>query len=82
MAKFNHILKQKNVGNKPVTHWYHSKGSRPWDMPTSQNTGGIYSGRYLLRETPNRLYQWNSRKKSISPRAKAMLVNKVLESKA
>ena len=56
MVNLKHILKHTNVGIEPVTQWYQSKGSRPWDMPTSQNTGGIYSGRYLLRETPNRLY--------------------------
>ena len=82
MANYNHILKQSNVGLKPVNKWYQSHGSNPWDMPTSQNLGGIHTGKYLLRETPKRLYQWNHRRKSISPKAKEMLVQKVLENQA
>ena len=75
-------MRPKNIGIKPVTQWYQSLGSRPWDMPMTQNDKGFYSGRYLLRETPKRVYQWNTRKKSISPKGKKMLVKKVMENQA
>ncbi|PWA98622.1 ARID DNA-binding domain-containing protein [Artemisia annua] len=63
-------------GKDPVKQWYQSHGSNSWEMPPSS---GFKHGRYLLRETPKRVYQWNNRRKSISPKAKEMLVNKVLE---
>ena len=78
MVYHKHLLQSKFVGKRPVKQWYQSQGSHPWDLPTSQNLGGFYSGRYLLRETPKRVYQWNTRK-SISPKGKEMLVKQVLE---
>lgn len=78
------LLKQKNVGKQPVENWYQSKGSGPWETPTFKHTSlGFQSGRYLLRETPKRMYQWNTRKKkTISPKGKHLLVQTVLENEA
>ena len=73
-----HTLKQRIVGQKPVNKWYQSLGSRPWERPTT----GFQTGKKLLRETPKRIYNWNSRRKSISPKGKEMLVKKVLENEA
>ena len=80
MVNYNHVLKPQNVGKTPVKQWYQSLGSRSWDLPTTtQSRGGFYNGKYLLRETPTRIGQWSSRKKSISPKGKEMLVKQVLE---
>lgn len=73
-----HFLNPSLVGHVPVKQWYQSYGSHPWDRPTT----GFQSGRYLLRETPKRIYQWNSRRKTISPKGKEMLAKKVLENEA
>ena len=73
-----HLLKQKLVGNKPVNKWYQRYGSNPWDMPTT----GFQTGKYLLRETPKRIHQWSSRRKSISEKGKEMLAKRVLENEA
>ena len=78
-----HFLKQRFVGQKPVNNWYQSSGSDPWERPTIKPNTGFQSGRYLLRETPNRMYQWNCRRrKSISTKGKEMLVQQVLENEA
>ena len=77
-----HILKSRFDGKRPVNIWYQSQGSNPWEQPSfkPQSKSGFQSGRYLLRETPKRLYQWNTRtKKSISPKAKELLAQTVLD---
>ena len=82
MGNFNHLLKPKTDGVKPVQKWYQSHGSAPWDTPSTRSTGGFYSGRYLLRETPERVCNWSSKRKGISPEAKEMLARKVMENEA
>lgn len=77
-----HFFKHKVVGTNPVNNWYQSKGSNPWEKPTTKSSSGFQSGRYLLRETPKRLYQWNTRKKSLSPNVKELLAQTVLENEA
>ena len=79
-----HLLKSKHDGKYPVNNWYQShKGSNPWEQPSFKPSKGFQSGRYLLRETPKRLYQWNTRtKKSISPKAKELLAQTVLDNEA
>ena len=69
-----HLFKKKVIGCNLVNNWYQSKGSNPWEKPMMKPSTGFQSGRYLLRETPNRLYQWTTRtKKSLSPKANELL---------
>ncbi|GKB59400.1 ARID DNA-binding domain-containing protein [Tanacetum coccineum] len=82
MVHYNHILKHKYVGVQPVQKWYQSHGSEPREKPTYRHDQGLHTGRYLLRETPRRLLQWNSRKKTLSPKGKEMLMKEVEENKA
>ncbi|GKC43369.1 ARID DNA-binding domain-containing protein, partial [Tanacetum coccineum] len=56
--------------------------SEPREKPTYRHDQGLHTGRYLLRETPRRLLQWNSRKKTLSPKGKEMLMKEVEENKA
>ena len=75
-----HLFKSRIDGKKPVNNWYQSLGSNPWESPSIRHQTGFQKGRYLLRETPKRMYQWNTRrKKNISPKGKQLLVQIVLE---
>nr|GFA90835.1 hypothetical protein [Tanacetum cinerariifolium] len=82
MVHYNHILKHKHVGMKPMQTWYQSHGSEPKEKPIYRHDQGLHTWRYLLRKTPRRLLQWNSRKKTLSPKGKEMLMKEVEENKA
>nr|GEV89232.1 ARID DNA-binding domain-containing protein [Tanacetum cinerariifolium] len=82
MVHYNHILKHKHVGMKPVQKWYQSHDIEPREKPTYRHDQGLHTRRYLLRETPRRLLQWNNRKKTLSPKGKEMLMKEVEENKA
>nr|GEX35261.1 ARID DNA-binding domain-containing protein [Tanacetum cinerariifolium] len=58
------------------------KDDKPREKPTYRHDQGLHTGRYLLRETPRRLIQWNSRKKTLSPKGIEMLMKEVEENKA
>ena len=78
-----HLIKSRIDGTKPVNNWYQSLGSNPWVPPSIRHQTGFQKGRYLLRETPKRMYQWNTRrKKNLSPKGKQLLVQTVLENEA
>ncbi|GKC95966.1 ARID DNA-binding domain-containing protein, partial [Tanacetum coccineum] len=62
---------------RPTSH-----GSEPWEKPIHKHDQVVHTRRYLQRETPKRLFPWNSRKKSLSPESKEMLVKKMKEVEA
>ncbi|GJU90990.1 hypothetical protein Tco_1303413 [Tanacetum coccineum] len=39
-------------------------GSEPWEKPIHKHDQVVHIRRYLQRETPKRLFPWNSRKKN------------------
>ncbi|GKD04630.1 ARID DNA-binding domain-containing protein [Tanacetum coccineum] len=79
MVHYKHIMQHNWLGYKPVQKWYQSHGSEPWEKPIHKHDQVVHTRRYLQRETPKRLFPWNSRKKSLSPESKEMLVKKMKE---
>ncbi|GKA36285.1 ARID DNA-binding domain-containing protein [Tanacetum coccineum] len=81
MVHYKHIMQHNWLGDKPVQKWYQSHGSEPWEKPIHKHDQVVHTRRYLQRDTPKRLFPWNSRKKSLSPESKEMLVKKMKEVK-
>ncbi|GJS68273.1 ARID DNA-binding domain-containing protein [Tanacetum coccineum] len=79
MVHYKHIMQHNWLGYKPVQKWYQYHGSEPWEKPIHKHDQAVHTRRYLQRETPKRLFPWNSRKKSSSPESKEMLVKKMKE---
>ncbi|GKA12969.1 hypothetical protein Tco_0692515 [Tanacetum coccineum] len=79
MVHYKHIMQHNWLGYKPVQKWYQSHGSEPWEKPIHKHDQVVHTRRYLQRETPKRLFPWNSRKKSLSPKSKEILVKKMKE---
>ncbi|GKC16464.1 ARID DNA-binding domain-containing protein, partial [Tanacetum coccineum] len=81
----SNMLKNNWLVKKPVKHWYQSHGSdyggKPKPIHTRRDQEGVTRD-YLLRETPQRLLSWNSRKKSLSPGCKEMLLKRMKEVEA
>ncbi|GKA67752.1 ARID DNA-binding domain-containing protein [Tanacetum coccineum] len=75
-------MKNNWLQNKPVQHWYQSHGLEPWEKPIHKHDQEEVTRRYLLRETPQRKSSWNSRKKSLSPGCKEMLLIRMKEIEA
>ncbi|GKA79444.1 histone acetyltransferase HAC1-like protein isoform X1 [Tanacetum coccineum] len=79
MVHYKHIMQHNWLGYKPVQKWYQSHASEPWEKPIHKHDQVVHTRRYLQRETPKRLFPWNSRKKSLSPESKEILVKKMKE---
>ncbi|GJU79482.1 hypothetical protein Tco_1281847 [Tanacetum coccineum] len=79
MVNYKHVIKKNWLQYQPVQHWYQSHGSEPWEKPIHKHDQVVHTRRYLQRETPKRLFPWNSRKKSLSPESKEILVKKMKE---
>ncbi|GJY04638.1 ARID DNA-binding domain-containing protein [Tanacetum coccineum] len=82
MVNYKHVIKKNWLQYHPVQHWYQSHGSEPWEKPIHKHDQVIHTRRYLQRETPKRLFPWNSRKKSLSPESKKILWKKMKEVEA
>ncbi|GKA68253.1 peroxidase 27-like protein [Tanacetum coccineum] len=54
----------------------------PWEKPIHKHDQEEVTRRYLLRETPQRKFSWNSIKKSLSPGCKEMLLIRMKEIEA
>ncbi|GKB79650.1 ARID DNA-binding domain-containing protein [Tanacetum coccineum] len=54
----------------------------PWERPIHKHDQVVHTRRYLHRETPKRLFTWNSRKKSLSPKSKKIMWKKLKEVEA
>ncbi|GJU77990.1 ARID DNA-binding domain-containing protein [Tanacetum coccineum] len=75
-------MKNNWLQNKPAQHWYQNHDSKPWEKPIHKHDQEEVTRRYLLRETPQRKSSWNSRKKSLSPGCKEMLLIRMKEIEA
>nr|GEX29617.1 ARID DNA-binding domain-containing protein [Tanacetum cinerariifolium] len=82
MVHYKRIMQHNWLGYKPVQHWYQSHGLELWEKPIHKHDQVIYTRRYLQRETPKKLFPWNSRKKCLSPESKEMLVKRMKEVEA
>nr|GEV84418.1 ARID DNA-binding domain-containing protein [Tanacetum cinerariifolium] len=82
MVHYKRIMQHNWLGYKPVQQWYQSHGSKLWEKPIHKHDHVVHTRRYLQRETPKRLFPWNSRKKCLSPESKEMLVKRMKEVEA
>nr|GEY58120.1 ARID DNA-binding domain-containing protein [Tanacetum cinerariifolium] len=82
MVHYKRIMQHNWLGYKGVQQWYQSHGSEPSEKPIHKHDQVVRTRRYLQRETPKRLFPWNSRKKSLSLESKEMLVKKMKEVEA
>ncbi|GJZ87576.1 ARID DNA-binding domain-containing protein, partial [Tanacetum coccineum] len=73
------IEEEAEEGSTTDINDFVSHGSEPWEKPIHKHDQVVHTRRYLHRETPKRLFPWNSRKKSLSPESKEMLVKKMKE---
>ncbi|GJW17719.1 ARID DNA-binding domain-containing protein [Tanacetum coccineum] len=82
MVHCNRLMKHNWLGYKPVQHWYQSQGTENGVKPIHKLDQEGVTRRYLQRETPQRRFPWNSRKKSLSPGCKEMLLKRIKEVQA
>ncbi|GJV53073.1 ARID DNA-binding domain-containing protein [Tanacetum coccineum] len=76
LNKYNWLRKE------PVKQWYQSLRSNPWEKPVYEHDREGVTSRYLQRETPQRQFPWNCRKKKLSPEGREILKRKVKEIEA
>ncbi|GJV53074.1 hypothetical protein Tco_1448815 [Tanacetum coccineum] len=76
LNKYNWLRKE------PVKQWYQSLCSNPWKKPVYEHDREGVTSRYLQRETPQRQFPWNCRKKKLSPEGREILKRKVKEIEA
>ncbi|GJW10968.1 ARID DNA-binding domain-containing protein [Tanacetum coccineum] len=85
MVNYKRVMESNWLQRRPVNRyqqWYQSHGSDSLGESHYIHDQSLHIGRYLLRETPRRLLQWNSRKKTLSPKGKEMLMKEVKENEA
>ncbi|GKG45012.1 hypothetical protein Tco_0495090, partial [Tanacetum coccineum] len=75
-------MKNNWLQYKPVQHWYQIQGTKNKVKPIHKRGQIGVTRKYLQRETPQRQFPWNSRKKSLSPGCKEMLLKKMKEIEA
>ncbi|GKD73585.1 ARID DNA-binding domain-containing protein [Tanacetum coccineum] len=82
MVRSKHVMKHNWLEYKPVQHWYQSQGTEIGVKPIHKRDQVGITRKYLQRETPQRKFPWNSRKKSLSPGCKEMLLKRIKEIEA
>ncbi|GKA15428.1 bulb-type lectin domain-containing protein [Tanacetum coccineum] len=81
MVRSKHVMKHNWLEYKPVQHWYQSQGTEIGVKPIHKHDQVGITRKYLQR-SPQRKFPWNSRKKSLSPRCKEMLLKRIKEIEA
>ncbi|GKB98353.1 ARID DNA-binding domain-containing protein [Tanacetum coccineum] len=82
MVRSKHVMKHNWLEYKPVQQPASSDKSLTEDFYIHKRDQVGITRKYLQRETPQRMLPWNSRKKSLSPGCKEMLLKRIKEIEA
>ncbi|GJT24168.1 ARID DNA-binding domain-containing protein [Tanacetum coccineum] len=82
MVNYKRIINKNWLQYQPVQHWYQSQGTENGVKPIHKRDQIGITRRYMQKETPQRMFPWNSRKKNLSPESKEMLLKKMKEVEA
>ncbi|GJX95686.1 ARID DNA-binding domain-containing protein [Tanacetum coccineum] len=82
MVNYKRIINKNWLQYQPVQQWYQSQGTENGVKPIHKRDQIGITRRYMQKETPQRMFPWNSRKKNLSPESKEMLWKKMKEVEA
>ncbi|GKE54574.1 ARID DNA-binding domain-containing protein [Tanacetum coccineum] len=82
MVNYKRIINKNWLQYQPVQQWYQSQGTENGVKPIHKRDQIGITRRYMQKETPQRMFPWNSKKKNLSPESKEMLWKKMKEVEA
>ncbi|GJW52221.1 ARID DNA-binding domain-containing protein [Tanacetum coccineum] len=82
MMNYKRIINKNWLQYQPMQHWYQSQGTENGLKPIHKRDQIGITRRYMQKETPHRMFPWNSRKKNLSPESKEMLLKRMKEVEA